>query len=147
MNVSKSFKPTKKNDTFWDAVGIPARGESLFIVLREGLPFNVYSRLSLFSGIDKKSIALAIHIPKTTLQSRAKAGRFNMIESDNIFRFAEVLNAAIELFEGDRVKASLWLKSNVRGLGNKKPLDMLGTSAESQAVLSLIERLENGVFV
>ena len=38
-------------------------------------------------------------------------------------------------------------KSNVRGLGNKKPLNMLGTSAESQALLSLIGQLEKGVFV
>lgn len=34
----------------------------------------------------------------------------------------------------------------VRGLGDRRPMDMLSTSAESQAVIDLIVRLEHGVF-
>ncbi|MEX5670013.1 antitoxin Xre/MbcA/ParS toxin-binding domain-containing protein, partial [Pseudomonas neuropathica] len=40
-----------------------------------------------------------------------------------------------------------WLTSPVRGLGSKRPLEMLGTRVEANAVLDLIGRLERGVLV
>jgi putative toxin-antitoxin system antitoxin component (TIGR02293 family) len=46
-----------------------------------------------------------------------------------------------------KVKSALligWMSTPVRGLG-KCPIDMLETRVETQAVLDLIGRLENGV--
>ncbi|MCF5646003.1 DUF2384 domain-containing protein, partial [Pseudomonas syringae] len=52
---------------------------------------------------------------------------------------------ALDLFEDDTEGTRQWLANPVHGLGNRKPLEMLATSAEAQAVLDLIGRLEHGV--
>ncbi|GAA5141198.1 type II RES/Xre toxin-antitoxin system antitoxin [Thalassotalea piscium] len=146
MSTLKTFKPVKKEHSIWDVTGIPSRGENLFIALKKGLDYTVYNKISQYSGFDKKQIASAIHLPQTTLIRRAKSGYFNTTESDSFFRFAAVFQAALDLFEGDKLKSSQWLNSSVKGLGDRKPIDMLKTSAESQAVLNLIGRLEHGIF-
>ncbi|WP_406802325.1 antitoxin Xre-like helix-turn-helix domain-containing protein [Alkalimarinus alittae] len=53
------------------------------------------------SGLDKKEQAKVTVITPATLKRRFQAGRFNRDESDRLFRFAKVLKAAIDLFEGD----------------------------------------------
>jgi len=49
------------------------------------------------------------------------------------------------LYAGDEEAARRWLGEPSRGLGGRKPVDMLTTSAESESVLDLIGRLEHGV--
>ena len=146
MDTANVFRPSAKPTGFWQKIGVPSRGASLYKALHDGLPFTVYSKLSKESGLGKSELAKVTVIASATLQRRAKIGRFNTDESDRIFRFAEVFNAALVLFEGDKKAAKNWLKKPVHGLGNKLPLEMLSTSAETKAVLNLIGRLEHGVF-
>lgn len=131
---------------FWKAVGIPPRGAKLHQALRAGIPYAVYGKLASEAGLERKELARYVVIAPATLRRRAAAGRFKMDESDRLFRFAEVLKAATDLFEGDKARARRWLLSPVRGLGGRCPVDMLATSGESNAVLDLIGRLEHGVF-
>jgi len=132
--------------SFWRSVGIPPRGARLHEALQKGLPYAVYGKLADLAGLDKKQLAKIAVIAPATLQRRVKAGRFNQDESDRLYRLAELLNAATDLFEGDAAAAKAWLNQPVRGLGGKRPLDMLATSAQTRAVLDLIGRLEHGVF-
>ncbi|AFT68843.1 hypothetical protein B5T_00558 [Alloalcanivorax dieselolei B5] len=69
------------------------------------------------------------------------------LEQKEPYRFAEVLKAATDLFEGDKARARQWLLNPVRGLGGRRPIEMLATSAGAEAVLNLIGRLEHGVAV
>src|SRR5690606_15583076 len=127
-------------------LGIPARGNALYQVLHEGLPTDVFSRLARATNLDKQSLARALAIAPATLQRRLKVGRFGRDESDRLYRLAYVFSCTLDLFEGDVLAAQAWLQRPVRGLGGERPLDMLGTSAQSGAVLDLIGRLEHGVF-
>ena len=141
------FHPnTAKPFNFWQTIGIPSRGTQLFEALHSGLPYEVFSKLAEFGLLDKKALAQATVISPATLQRRAKNGQFNKDESDRLYRFSLLLKAAIDLFEGDNVAGAQWLKQPIRGLGDKTPLSMLGTSAESQTVLDMIGRLEHGVY-
>jgi len=140
------FLPANTPPTFWQRVGIPARGTQLYMTLKEGMPFSVFKKLAAASGLEQKALARYVAIPPATLQRRAKADRFSLEESDRLYRFAEVLNATVELFEGDQDQAGVWLLSSLRGLGGRRPVDMIATSAETEAVLDLIGRLEHGVF-
>ncbi|RJG42454.1 type II RES/Xre toxin-antitoxin system antitoxin [Motilimonas pumila] len=143
----EQYQPTSSHkENFWREIGVPARGEKLYQALHQGLPFSVYNQLSALSGLDKKELAKVTVIAPATLQRRAKSGHFNQVESDRLYRFAELLKAAIDLFEGNSEQAKLWLTQPVRGLGQRRPIDMLATSAETEAVMSLIGRLEHGVF-
>ncbi|MCE7510403.1 MULTISPECIES: antitoxin Xre/MbcA/ParS toxin-binding domain-containing protein [Alloalcanivorax] len=132
---------------FWKAVGIPPRGAKLHRILRDGLPYTVYTKLASVAGIEHKELARYVVIPQATLQRRAKSGRFKIDEGDRLYRFAEVLKAATDLFEGDKARARQWLLNPVRGLGGRCPVEMIATSAEAEAVLNLIGRLEHGVVV
>lgn len=93
--------------------------------------------------MDKKEIARVVAIAPATLSRRAKHGKFTAEEGDKLYRFTEVLVAAVALFENDLESAMHWLKTPAQGLGNKRPLDMLATSAETRSVLDLIGRLEH----
>jgi len=39
-----------------------------------------------------------------------------------------------------------WIRSSVTGLGDRQPIEMLGTQAEFDLVMDVIGRLEHGVF-
>lgn len=142
----KEYRPSgAAKNGFWKAVGMPARGAKLHQLLKEGLPFTVYKNLATTAGLEHKELAKYAVIPPATLQRRAKSGRFKPDESDRLYRFAEVLNAATDLFEGDTAGAQQWLLNPVRGLGGRRPVEMIATSAETESVLDLIGRLEHGV--
>lgn len=130
----------------WEQIGVPARGEPLFEAMHEGFSYRVFRQLANLSGLNKDEFTSVIRLAPATLRRRSKTGRFTSEESDRLFRFAQVFAAAEDLFEGDRHEAQHWLSNPIRGLGNRRPIDMLGTSAESQAVLDVIGRLEHGVF-
>ncbi len=131
---------------FWKAVGIPQRGPELHAVLKQGIPYATYGKLASAAGLDRKELAKYVVIPIATLQRRAKQGQFKLEESDRLYRFAEVLKAATDLFEGDQHQARKWLLSPVQGLGGARPAEMVATSAGTEAVLDLVGRLEHGVF-
>ncbi|MFH1804448.1 MAG: antitoxin Xre/MbcA/ParS toxin-binding domain-containing protein [Pseudomonadota bacterium] len=135
----------KTGSGFWKSVGIPPRGPELHAALQKGIPYATYGKLASAAGLDRKELAKYVIIPMATLQRRAKLGRFKVDESDKLYRFAEVLKAATDLFEGDKAQARHWLLSPVYGLGGVLPVEMIATSAGTNAVLDLIGRLEHGV--
>ncbi|MBA1245512.1 type II RES/Xre toxin-antitoxin system antitoxin [Pseudomonas japonica] len=129
----------------WYSLGIPERGEPLYRALHEGFSVSVLDHLSVAIGVAKNALASYALIPPATLQRRLKSKRFNTEESDRLYRLAQILSAAFELFEGDEVATRHWLSEPVRGLGGRRPIEMARTSAETTAVLDLIGRLEHGV--
>jgi len=133
-------------DDFWRGLGIPRRGHDLYAALAAGLPVRSYTALAAATGLARQALASALGIASATLQRRIKAGRFNRDEGDRLYRLAEIFGAILELFEGDMTGAQRWLVSPVRGLGGVRPVDMVVTSAQTNAVLDLIGRLEHGVF-
>lgn len=68
------------------------------------------------------------------------------MEDDESERYAKVLVEAVSLFGNER-QALRWLKTPVKGLGNKRPVDMLSNDENAEAVLNIIGRLEHGVFI
>ncbi|WP_256590825.1 MULTISPECIES: antitoxin Xre/MbcA/ParS toxin-binding domain-containing protein [unclassified Pseudomonas] len=78
---------------------------------------------------------------------RAKAGRFNTLESDRLVALVAVFEKTLPLFENNVAAATEWMSKPVRGLGSKRPLDMMRTRVETKAVFDLIGQLEKGVLV
>jgi putative toxin-antitoxin system antitoxin component (TIGR02293 family) len=78
---------------------------------------------------------------------RAKAARFSSSESDRLVALIAVFENALTLFENDVAAATEWMSTPVRGLGSKRPLDMMRTRVETEAVIDLIGRLERAVLV
>ena len=146
--ILKAYNPEIQDEfDFWRRIGMPARGAKLHDALHQGLSFSVYGKLAELAGLEKKELAKYALIAPATLQRRAKAGRFNQQESDRLYRLAELLKASVDLFEGDIDASREWLNKPALGLGGRRPIDMLATTAETEAVLDLIGRLEQGVVV
>src|SRR5699024_9759516 len=114
----QSYTPEFGNtDDFWGRVGISARGPRLHEALHQGMPYGVFQRMAREADLERKELAETLAIPPATLRRRAKAGCFKTEESDRLYRFATVLQAAYSLFEGDHERARQWLRHPVRGLG------------------------------
>ena len=61
-------------------------------------------------------------------------------------RFNYIYKTVSIFFNGDREAAKIWINKPVKGLGNRKPIDMIKTDDETYTVIALIGRLEHGVF-
>ena len=83
----------------------------------------------------------------TTLSRRAKAGRFNTLESDRLCAVITLFEEALSLFESDVAATTVWISTTVGGLGSKSPLDIMRTREETKAVFDLIRRLEKNILV
>lgn len=145
ISTSKVFSPLTVGNAFWRQLGVPGRGPRLFKELEAGFPYRFFVLLSELSGLQKKQLSTLLAISPATLARRAKAKRFTPAESDRLFRFAEILKAAIDLFEGDQTRARRWMMSPSTGLNGKAPIEMLRSATEASAVEDLIGRMEHGV--
>ncbi|MFL1526210.1 antitoxin Xre/MbcA/ParS toxin-binding domain-containing protein [Pseudomonas sp. O230] len=133
--------------SIWMTLGLPSRGTGLHDLVHEGLPFGCLERIASVLQMQRGDITKAICVSPSTMARRAKAGRFNTIESDRFVALITVYEHALTLFENDVAAAAKWMSTPVRGLGSKRPLDMMRTRAETEAVIDLIGRLERAVLV
>ena len=148
LSSIKEYQPEPKiPQSIWTIVGLPSRGTRLHDLVHEGLPFEIIERIASVLQIQRGDISKAICVSPTTMARRAKAGRFNTIESDRFVALIAVFENALTLFEDDVAAATEWMATPVRGLGSKRPLDMMRTRVETKAVIDLIGRLERGILV
>lgn len=143
--TSKVFRPGTTGDLFWQQLGVPGRGPRLFEQLEAGFHYRFFVLLAELSGLQKKQLSTLLAISPATLARRANTGRFTPAESDRLFRCAEILKAAIDLFEGDQNRACRWMINPSIGLNGKAPIQMLRSATEASAVEDLIGRMEHGV--
>lgn len=130
---------------FWQILNIPSRGAALHEALEQGFSTDILAELSQLSGLSRERLGSALEFAPATVQRRLKAGRFNREESDRLFRLIKLMSEATRLFEGDIEAARAWMNREVKGLGHRRPVEMMATSAEADEVFALIGRLEHGV--
>jgi putative toxin-antitoxin system antitoxin component (TIGR02293 family) len=148
LSSIKEYQPEPKiPQSIWMTLGLPSRGTSLHDLVHEGLPFEFLERIASVLQMQRVDISTAICVSPSTMARRAKAGRFNAIESDRLVALIAVFENALTLYEDDVAAAKDWMSTPVRGLGSKRPLDMMRTSVETEAVIDLIGRLERAVLV
>ena len=90
------------------------------------------------------------HTTFTRIATPEHLSRSNMLYmepfSDFSFpRAAEIYDACLELFDGDRDEAWRWFTSPAFGLGYALPIDYAKTEAGAMEVRNLIGRLKYGV--
>jgi len=119
----------------------------LYERIRQGLPFDLLDLVASQLQMPRADISKAICMSPTTLARRMKSGRLNTAEGDRLVALIAVFEQACSLFEYDDAAAVKWMRSPVQGLGSMRPLDMLGTRVETNAVFDLVGRLEMGVLV
>lgn len=129
------------------SLGLPSRGTRLHDLVHEGLPFEIIERIASVLQMQRGDISKAICVTPSTMARRAKAARFSSLESDRLVALIAVFEQALFLFENDVTAATEWMSTPIRGLGSKRPLDMIRTRVEAEAVIDLIGRLDRTVLV
>jgi putative toxin-antitoxin system antitoxin component (TIGR02293 family) len=71
------------------------------------------------------------------------AARMKPQVSDRLYRTAKIVALAEDVLE-DRAQALNWMASKQRGLGDRKPLDLIGTEAGARQVEEELLRIEHG---
>lgn len=140
----RRFKPKQKKDRkFLQSLGITAdRSEAI----KKGFGIIVYRKLRERARLSQNEFQEATHIPLSTIKRRVKKDeRFSSQESDVIYRLAKLTEMATQMF-AEEEQAQKWLRQGVYGLGGKRPLDMVSTTADFETVKDLIGRIEHGVF-
>lgn len=144
------MQPEKSNvyieNNVWKKLGIPSRGIALLSAIESGFPYEVFSKIAELVQMNERKLAASLSISSATLYRRVKVGHFNTKESDTLYRLIIVYSAVIELFRQDELAASIWLQSSKEGLGGNKPIEMLSTSAGTDAITAMLGQLEYGVF-
>lgn len=146
MNQLKEYIPTNppKRAAGTKILGIKSKNPiDLEDQLRKGLEYLSFRNLAQKLEISEAALGELIEISYDTLQRRRRNGRFNLNESETLYRVARILERSEELL-GEEAKA--WLREPVLALGNRTPLSISARAIGSELVLNLIGRLEHGVY-
>lgn len=125
----------------------PPRGKPLLDAINKGFSAQMLRTVANTLSVDIYKLGTHIDIKISTLNRRLRDGTLTTAESDRLFRFTEVYDAAFDLFESDMVTAYQWLCSPAIGLGDDVPIYLIRTSTGSNDVLLLISKIEYGVLV
>ena len=118
-------------------------------LLLRGLPAAALTHLvdSLAHLRDPGSLEKAVGISLRTFQRR-KADPTQPLsreQSGRIWKFAEILAKATAVL-GSRTEAEEWLERPAIGLNQRRPIDLLATTAGVEIVETHLERLKYGVY-
>ncbi len=127
-------------------LGLPDDFPTMHFAITLGFKFDIVASLAHETGLTESEIMNALKLPRRAVVQRRKHQRFNAVESNRIYALIEVITEAEELFEGNLYETIHWLRKPCAALGQRSPIENLNSFFELQQVLSLIRRLERGVF-
>ena len=115
-------------------------------VVRKGLSTKSAVELSRRFEIQESQMSQILGLSSRTF-SRNKMNQtiLDAAKSDRLFRLAKVLARATDVLE-DEATARDWLNLPNRALGNARPLDLLDTDAGVEQVLTILGRIQHGVY-
>jgi putative toxin-antitoxin system antitoxin component (TIGR02293 family) len=117
-------------------------------VITARIPSTALHRiLARFGNLRQDDLAHALGMSVRTIQ-RLLEKRLQLLtkeQSGRTWKLGEVLVLAIDVF-GTPEKAVTWLKTPAIALEQRRPLDLLGTVAGTEAVEQLLQRIASGVY-
>ncbi|MFA7061912.1 MAG: antitoxin Xre/MbcA/ParS toxin-binding domain-containing protein [Pedobacter sp.] len=122
----------------------PQSNVDLIDIVRHGLPSEGVTALSYKLGITPGELSRYLHVSLKTLQ-RYKGKVLDINMSDRLLTVALVYSKCVDVFGSEENSVS-WLKSPVYALGNARPLDYLDTNAGAEMIMTLLGRIEYGVY-
>lgn len=124
-------------------LGIAVRSQAdLARLVRERLPLSSL-RFMHESGISEQEIERFV-IPQRTRRHRAaKTQPLTVDESDRAVRLLRIQTLAEETF-GNKEKANIWLRRNLRELGQESPMDIAQTEAGARVVETILAKIAWG---
>jgi len=118
---------------------------SLLAAIEKGFSWKTFERLVKNIGLPAEEVADVIGIPRRTLSRRKAEARLKPAESDRLLRLARILGSALDLFDGDRNAATLWLTDVNIALGGVSPLELARTEVGAGEVENLVGQIQHGI--
>jgi putative toxin-antitoxin system antitoxin component (TIGR02293 family) len=119
---------------------------SILKAIEKGFSWKTFERFVKNLGLPAEQVGDVIGIPRRTLARRKVEGRLKADESDRLLRLARVFGSALDLFEGNREAAVLWLTDINIALGGVAPLEYARTQLGADEVENLAGRIQYGIF-
>jgi len=113
-------------------------------LLESGLRYSAYEYLRSKYKFNVKEFSNLIRISTSTAQRRKRQGIMRFRESELLIRYAKLLDAALDLMDGDVELALDWLQKPALYFGGESPLSVSITSVGAEEVLSFVSRLSLG---
>jgi putative toxin-antitoxin system antitoxin component (TIGR02293 family) len=113
----------------------------------KGLPTAVADEMTrAFRTIDRVTLLHIIGVSERTLQRCKTADTLlDSNASDRMLRLAIVTEQAIDVF-GSQQAAERWLIAQATGLGMRRPIDLIQSSAGTRLVTTLLTRIDYSVY-
>ncbi|WP_138482930.1 type II RES/Xre toxin-antitoxin system antitoxin [Dyadobacter bucti] len=118
-----------------------------FIEITEtGFPIAVAQLVQKRLNLSNKQFSNMLSLSESTFQRRIKnKSSLSTGESEKVVDLSKIIAKGQDVFENDD-DFKTWLNSPVLALGNKKPLDLLGSSIGREEILNVLFRIEHGIF-
>lgn len=118
--------------------------------VKHGLPVREFDALREMLALTVEDLAGRVGISPATLSRRRRepaGGRLDPEHSDRLMRYARLYWQAVHLLGGHEESARAWLKRPAPALDGATPLDFADTEVGGREVETLIQRLEQGVYI
>ena len=124
-----------------------SHGHNMVRELSKGVSGKVAEQFRKKVNIDESAFSRIIGYSRMHYSRLAKDGGRNLrgAASNRLYRFAQILEHAIDLYNGDEETALRWLKTPNVAFGSATPLEMLSSEVGSGLVDTLISQLELGI--
>jgi len=128
-------------------LGLPAAAIAAHDSINVGLSATILRSIADKTQLDEITLLRMAGIDRNTYSRRLNSAeqRFSPEQSARVYTLARAISAASELFNNNNVRLAQWLSKPAKGLGGKRPAELLSTPAGAEAVLTLVGRLEHGV--
>ena len=113
--------------------------------IRDGMTSIHFFKMLEDSGLSLEEMANILHVTSRTLRRIEHGQKLSLDISEKILQLRRLYNAGTLVF-GDREKFVQWLRKPLMALDGSTPLSYLDTSFGIDIILSMLGRIEHGVY-
>lgn len=125
--------------------GYVTNRQDVITQIKNGLPVASFDVLREEFGVAIPQLAKTLNINPRTLNRRRQSGRFNIDESERVYRLGRLFQIALNLFK-DEGAVRQWFAVPKEIFCGETPLNYADTEPGAQEVEKQLRRIAHGVF-
>ncbi len=129
-----------------DEVGMEVRSViEIDELVKRGLKETSVSLVAGQLGISAEELAKCLNVDYEPANASPKVETLNPNFSERLIKLAEIIYRGKEVL-GSEELLQQWMKAKIPALDNKRPLDYLATFTGQEYLLTILGRIEHGIF-